>query len=51
MNLVDACGWLECFTDGKSADFFAELITKADELLVSTVNLCSVSKRILPQRN
>lgn len=51
MNLVDSSGWLEFFADGKNADFFADPITKTDELLVSTINLYEVFKRILQQRN
>lgn len=51
MNLVDSSGWLEFFADGKNADFFAEPITKTDELLVSTINLYEVFKRILQQRD
>jgi toxin FitB len=26
MNVVDSCGWLEYFADGKNADFFATAI-------------------------
>lgn len=51
MNLVDSSGWLEYFADGKNADFFSNTIQNSDELIVSTVNIYEVFKRILQQRD
>lgn len=51
MNLVDSSGWLEYFADGKNADFFSNAIQNSDELIVSTVNIYEVFKRILQQRD
>ena len=51
MNLVDSSGWLEYFADGPNADFFAQAIEKPDELVVPTINLYEVFKRILQQRS
>lgn len=51
MNLVDSSGWLEYFTDGKNADFFAGPIEDTEHLVVSAVNIYEVFKRILQQRD
>ena len=50
MNLVDSCGWLEYFADGTNAAFFAPAIEATEELLVPTLTLFEVFKRILQQR-
>lgn len=50
MNVVDSCGWLEYFSDGVNADFFASAIESTDDLLVPTLTLFEVFKRILQQR-
>lgn len=50
MNVVDSCGWLEYFADGSNADFFAPAIEATTELLVPTLTLFEVFKRILQQR-
>jgi predicted nucleic acid-binding protein len=50
MNLVDSCGWLEYFSDGGNADFFAPAIEDTDQLLVPSLCLFEVFKRILQQR-
>lgn len=50
MNLVDSCGWLEYFSDGDNADFFAPAIEDTDQLLVPSLCLFEVFKRILQQR-
>ena len=51
MNLVDSSGWLEYLADGPNADFFAPAIEDRDHLLVSTINLYEVFKRVLSQRD
>lgn len=50
MNLVDSSGWLEYFADGSNAKFFAPAVEATEDLLVSTINLYEVFKRILQQR-
>lgn len=50
MNLVDSCGWLEFFADGPNADFFAPALEDLSSLLVPSICLLEVSKRILAQR-
>jgi predicted nucleic acid-binding protein len=51
MNLVDSSGWLEYFADGKNADFFTPPIQDMKHLVVSTINLYEVFKKILEQKD
>ena len=50
MNVVDSSAWLEYFADGPNADFFAAPIEASAELLIPTVSLYEVFKRVLQQR-
>jgi toxin FitB len=50
MNLVDSCGWLEYFADTSNADFYAPGIEDIDNLIVSTICILEVFKRVLRQR-
>ncbi|MBC8403332.1 MAG: type II toxin-antitoxin system VapC family toxin [Candidatus Marinimicrobia bacterium] len=50
MNLVDSSGWLEYFADGKNSDFFSPAIEDTEKLIVSTINIYEVFKRVLQQR-
>lgn len=50
MNVVDSSGWLEYFADGPNAAFFAPAIEATSELLVPTLSLYEVFKRVLQQR-
>jgi predicted nucleic acid-binding protein len=50
MNLVDSSGWLEYFADGRNARFFAPALEDTEKLIVSTINIYEVFKRILQQR-
>ncbi len=50
MNVVDSCGWLEYFADGGNADFFAPAIEDSTHLIVPSLTLFEVFKRILQQR-
>lgn len=51
MNLVDSCGWLEYFADGGKASFFAPAIEDMDRLIVPSLCLFEVFKRVLQQRS
>lgn len=51
MNVVDSSGWLEYFADGPNADFFADAIEATAELIIPTISLYEVFKRILQQRS
>ncbi len=50
MNVMDSSGWLEYFADGSNAEFFAPAIENLEELLVPTISLYEVFKRVLQQR-
>jgi len=50
VNVVDSSGWLEYFADGPNAAFFAPPIEATRELLVPTLSLYEVFKRVLQQR-
>ena len=50
MNVVDSSGWLEYFADGPNAAFFADAIEATGDLIVPTVSLYEVFKRVLQQR-
>ncbi len=50
MNVVDSSGWLEYFADGSNADFFAPAIEDLAQLVVPSVCVFEVFKRVLQQR-
>lgn len=49
-NVVDSSGWLEYFADGPNADFFAPALENIDELVVPSISIYEVFKRVLQQR-
>lgn len=51
MNVVDSSAWLEYFADGPNAKYFAKVIEEPDELLVPSITLLEVFKRISQQRD
>ncbi len=51
MNLVDSSAWLEYFADGPNAGFFAPAIERTRDLLVPTIVVFEIYKRVLQQRN
>jgi predicted nucleic acid-binding protein len=51
MNVVDSSGWLEYFADGPNAGSFAPILYKTKELIVPTVSLYEVFKRVLQQKD
>ena len=51
MNVVDSSAWLEYFADGPNAVHFAGAIEQAEALLVPTISLYEVFKRVLEQRD
>ena len=51
MNLVDSSGWLEYLADSKNAKLFAPAIEKTDELIVSTINIYEIYKKILLEKD
>jgi predicted nucleic acid-binding protein len=50
VNVVDSSAWLEYFADGPNAGFFARAIETVAELLVPTLCLYEVYKRVLALR-
>ena len=50
MNVVDSSGWLEYFADGPNADFFAPAVENLEKLLVPSISLLEVFKRVVQQR-
>ena len=50
MNLVDSSAWLEYFADGPNASYFEPPITRKSELIVPTIVIFEVCKRVLQQR-
>lgn len=51
MNLVDSSGWLEYLADGPNAEFFAPPIEDTGRLIVPTISVLEVFKRVLQQRS
>ncbi|MEW6087869.1 MAG: type II toxin-antitoxin system VapC family toxin [bacterium] len=49
MNIIiDSSGWLEYFSDGKSADFFAEVIlNKTSTIIIPVIIIYEIFKKIL----
>ena len=50
MNVVDSSGWLEYLADGPNASWFAPAIEDVAQLVVPTISLYEVFKRMLLQR-
>lgn len=50
MNVVDSSAWLEYFADGANASFFSGPIEDIEALVVPTISLFEVFKRVLQQR-
>lgn len=50
MNVVDSSGWLEYFAAGKNATFFAKAIEDTPRLVVPTLSMFEVFKRVMQQR-
>jgi len=51
VNVVDASAWLEYFADGPNAAFFAPAIEATGELVVPSMVLHKVFRRILQERS
>jgi predicted nucleic acid-binding protein len=50
MNVVDSSGWLEYVAGGPNAGFFAKAIESTRDLVVPTLSVYEVFKRVLQQR-
>jgi toxin FitB len=51
MNVVDSSGWLEYFGKGANGEHFAPVIRQSAELIVPTISIYEVFKRIAQQRD
>ncbi len=51
MNVVDSSAWLEYLAAGPNAAFFADAIENVTELVVPTISIYEVFKRIVQQRS
>ncbi|MCY4398686.1 MAG: type II toxin-antitoxin system VapC family toxin [Gemmatimonadetes bacterium] len=51
MNVVDSSAWLEYFADGPNAGEFAGAVAATDGLIVPSITLFEVFKRIRVQRD
>lgn len=50
MNVVDSSAWLEYFADRPNASAFAPAFGRSQELIVPTLSLYEVFKRVCQQR-
>jgi len=50
MNIVDSSGWLEYFADTPNAEIFAAPIEDTENLLVPTISLFEIFKKILNKK-
>lgn len=50
MNLVDSSAWLEYFADGPQSGQFAAVINDVAHLVVPTIVLLEVTRRVMQQR-
>jgi uncharacterized protein with PIN domain len=51
VNVVDSSAWLEYFAGGPGADAFADAIEDTGSLLVPSITVLEVFKRVLQQRD
>ena len=51
MNVIESSAWLEYFANGPGADAFAAAIEDTGSLLVPSITVLEVFKRVLQQRD
>lgn len=51
MNIVDSSGWLEYLAAGLNAAFFSAAIENTKELIVPTISIYEIFKRVVQQRS
>jgi len=49
MHVIDSSGWIEYFVNGPNVDFFASPIRDTENLIVPTICLYEVFKRVLSE--
>ena len=50
MNVVDSTGWLEYFVGGENASFFVPAIQDVANIVVPTISIFEVFKRVLIEK-
>jgi len=50
MNIIDSSGWLSYFSDDDNAPFFAQEIENTDRIIVPSITITEVFKRVFHQR-
>ncbi|MBI5825409.1 MAG: type II toxin-antitoxin system VapC family toxin [Chloroflexi bacterium] len=51
MNVVDSSGWIEYFIEGQNAGFFVPPIQNVAQLIIPTICIYEVFKRMLIERD
>jgi toxin FitB len=51
MNVVDSSAWLEYFAGTEKAEYYAKIIEAPEQLIVPTLSIYEVFKKILQQRS
>jgi toxin FitB len=51
MNIVDSSGWLEYLAAGPNAAFFSAALENTKELIIPTISIYEVFKRVVQQRS
>ena len=51
MNVIDSSGWLEYFAGGPNAAFFAPALADAKRIIVPSISILEVFRRIRTQRD
>jgi predicted nucleic acid-binding protein len=51
MNVVDSSGWIEYFAQGENINFFVAPIQDIERLIVPTICIYEVFKRLLAERD
>ena len=51
MNIIDSSLWLEYFADTKAGDVVSETVENTNELIVPTIIIYEVFKKLLYERN
>jgi len=51
MNIIDSSFWLEYFAGTEAGDIISDIIEKTDELIIPTITIYEVFKKLLLERN
>ena len=51
MNLIDSSCWLEYFTDSKNAKIYTSVIEDIENVMISTINIYEVFRKVLKERD